>query len=105
MHAKFRLHADEALEALVAIIRDPNGNTQHKVTAAKDILDRAGYRAAHKVEKSVEVTHYDATESLLTKLETAFAKIDEQTRPRTVVIDVNESGDGDCIEQLGVEGT
>ncbi|MCM3256091.1 terminase small subunit [Priestia aryabhattai] len=78
MQAQFRCGAVEAYDALISIVRDPDANQQHKVSAAKDILDRAGYKATIKTENSVEVSYNDQAFKLDAKLQDAFNALDEQ---------------------------
>jgi phage terminase small subunit len=86
MQAQFRAGAAEAFECLMEIVRDKEGNPQHRVAASKDLLDRAGFKAAIKTESSIEVSYLESTDQLNTKLENAFNALDESRAAETDII-------------------
>ena len=87
MQAQFRAGAVEAFECLMSIIRDEEGNTQHRVSASKDILNRA---YGEKQEHKIEVSYLDSVESIDAKLEKAFAQIDEFRTAETDIINADD---------------
>ena len=88
MQAQFRAGAVEAFECLMSIIRDKDGNPQHRVSASKDLLDRAGWKATIKTENSIEVNYSEQARNLDIKLQNAFTALDES---RTAERDIIES--------------
>lgn len=87
MQAQFRAGAVEAFECLMSIIRDTEGNPQHRVSASKDILNRA---YGEKQEHTIEVSYLDSVESIDAKLEKAFLTIDRQRDTETDIINAND---------------
>lgn len=57
---------DPALAAMSQIIDSPKANDSAKVTAIRDILDRAGLGATQKIE--VETNTRESTETLIDEL-------------------------------------
>lgn len=88
MQEQFKAGAIEAYNALMGIIRDPEANQQHRVSASKDILDRAGFKATIKTENTLEVNYNDTANTLDSKLENAFNALNDQ---RTKEPDIIES--------------
>jgi phage terminase small subunit len=89
MQAQFRTGAMRAFHKLMEIIDDPEGNAMAQLHACKDILDRAGYKAAIKTENSIEVSYLDRVESIDTKLAQAFVTLDEQRAAETDIINAD----------------
>jgi len=72
----------------MSIIRDETKNDQHRVSASKDLLDRAGWKATIKTENSIEVNYSEQARNLDIKLQNAFTALDES---RTTEQDIIES--------------
>jgi len=87
MQAQFRAGAVEAFNCLMEIIRDKDKNDQHRVSASKDLLDRAGFKATIKTENSIEVNYLDTMEELDNQLHNAIASLVEQRRPDKDIIE------------------
>lgn len=52
LRQEFVFEASEAYDVLVSVMMDPDARDADKITAAKDILDRAGFKPQDKVEVS-----------------------------------------------------
>ena len=51
--------ADDAFRTLIEIMQDKNANKRDRLNAAKDLLDRAGYKPIEKSEQNINVDHSD----------------------------------------------
>ena len=70
MRQRFVAEADNAMRVLLSIMNDEEVSPQTRYNAAKDVLDRAGYKPSDKVEHSgkqeLEIT--DAKQQLMDKI-------------------------------------
>ena len=97
-HKRFQEHIDRAVNALVAIVDDPDADHGHRIQAAKEILNRAyGQAPSHAVIESFHahehrhVINEDALKSMsseqLEHLESTLATL----MPKAIEHDDSES--------------
>lgn len=55
MRDRFLGYAEQAIKTLYNVINDPESANRDKIAAARDILDRAGFKPVEKVEGRQEI--------------------------------------------------
>ncbi|MCY0900242.1 MAG: terminase small subunit [Firmicutes bacterium] len=58
LHALFMAEAYDSLRTLVAIRDDPDAPASARLRAAQDLLDRAGYKPADRIESTVDIEQH-----------------------------------------------